>query len=224
MNNYFDEFKNDDNKNKNETALPTWCWALSIIGLIVCILWGYSTGMSVWTIAGEPIEDISDDTNLGILNFDGALLCYKDYLEEGYNYYDYPAYATYYLTDRPVNKYGGYANEYQGTAKFTASFFNMNYYDVSCVLTPEEGCENITLSFTPNIINGNMGARIVAVPKEMKFASSTEPFKVTHEVIARIDCDAETNRSFPASDEYCYILIVAAERAIGSYSFAITCE
>ncbi len=228
MNNYFGQYQSEDEK-KQARSIPAWVWIISVIGLILSIIWGYSFGSYAAYIAELGIiEDVTEDSSkLGVLDFSECLLIFSGGLSAAYNLIDYPVVCTSYTSSRKANSFGTPINTFTRSAEFDSSFVNMNGYDVSCVLDPDiyDSC-NMHFSFIPQLSSGNLEARLFEVSKDYKIDSTSDGAnrKINESYINLIDSfdgDEPTVTSFTAKVGYYYIFVVGAESAVGSYELDI---
>ncbi len=216
--------------------LPGWAWAVCVLGLVVSVLWGYSMGktlaLSYNSITTIPDTDPSS-VRLEVLDFSDCLYVFpEDDYFISYNLIDYPMYATYYDTDRPIKENNVYTNRYNSTSYFKTSFINMNYYDVCCIIDFGNGYnEDIAYSFEPKLKSGNLELAVLALDKMYTTEVNEDGYNVIKSEyitpVARFEGMENTHNSIDRWDveEYgdlYYVFVVGAESATGSYTLRVS--
>ncbi len=223
MNSYFNNGFNEEKK--PSSRLPLWIWIIGIVGLIIAIISGYTSGGQAVTLYNDMMENIvlkdtnGEDTSLQTLNFSEFIGVYDNVY--GYNFFDSDmSFAlSYNTTVKYNNSKGFYPNDFSGseTVNYSVSFKNFNHYDLTYAKKTDIA---LTFIFSSEITEGNLEARILRIDenyrvKENDIGTNIIEDAYVHEV-ARFS--ANKTESVTLEGGYIYVLAVGCESASGSYT------
>ena len=223
MNSYFNnEFKAEK---RPSSRLPAWIWIIGIVGLIIAIISGYTSGGQAVSLYNGMVEAVmlkdtnGEDTSLQTLNFSEFIGVYDNVY--GYNFFDSDmSFAlSYNSTVKYNNAKGIYPNDFSGseTVNYSVDFSSFNHYDLTYAKKTDAA---LTFIFSSEITAGNLEARILRIDenyrvKENDVGTTIIEDAYVHE-IARFS--ANKTESVTLEGGYIYVLAVGCESASGSYS------
>lgn len=223
MNSYFNNGFNEEKK--RSSRLPAWIWIIGVVGLIIAILSGYTSGVQAVDIYNGMMEAImlkdtnGEDTSLQTLNFSEFIGVYDNVY--GYNFFDSDMSfsLSYNTTVKYNNAKGLYPNDFSGseTVNYSVNFKTFNHYDITYAKKTDKA---LTFIFSSEITEGNLEARILRIDanyrvKETELGTNVIEDAYVHEV-ARFS--ANKIESVTLEGGHIYVLAVGCESASGLYS------
>ena len=204
--------------------LPKWVIVITVIGLLMAVLGGYSLGSELSHIVSYvTIDDPNgpEDTKLYRLEFDDCIRKYdtKSY----YNEFDYSdTFVLNYSSNAPVISSGTYSNDFTGKdlTQLAVKFYNLTYYDVCYVYRNTAGKTTLEYSLKLALESGNMECAIFELDPAYSYETKDE-YKVVKDPLEIKRVQSSEDGSVQIYENKIYIIVLAGENATGRYDLSV---